>query len=143
MKIKQSTIQKKLDFLNDVKQRILIHEKFSPYNLERQYHLHTTTFSSAVKLGYFTKTFNGDGCGYKCNIDDFQPIHARRLTLASYTIANKNNYTTTKSEVISSRAITRKLNVITSLTDKELISEIKRRGYKGALTLNIKKEITL
>jgi hypothetical protein len=77
---KKETIERSLHFLNECKKRIEEpNVKFDAHTISKECRVSNAKFYIAVKLGYFTKRFFPNGIRYFCNVEVFEPKHARKL----------------------------------------------------------------
>jgi hypothetical protein len=121
---KEQTLRKVTDFLNTVKRN-----NFTQFGVisklakEYKYPLHY--FYSAVNCGYFKRVKTGR---YECTLPtDFQPINAKKI-IDAYNSKYFNK------EVLPD-------NPVKSLTNEELIAELKSRGFSGKL--EIKQQVVI
>ena len=90
--INQKTIDRTLHFLNECKTQIGTNgTKFNPKKVSKECHVSNAKFWYAIKLDYFHKRFYPTGSRYFCNVESFEPCHARKLI-------NAENHTKQKAD---------------------------------------------
>lgn len=95
-----TTLKKVFNFLIALKIKCDSNEQFFVYPLTKEFHVGSGIFLAAKRIGYFTEleTQLNSVPRYVCNIDKFDPVHARLVIENLYDMypKNKNNFNKNK-----------------------------------------------
>ena len=112
--IKEETITKTLNFLNETKKKISeCNTSFNPKLLSKLLRVSNAKYYFACKLGYFSSKKYPDSNRFYCHVDKFEPYHARNVIEAEN---KKRIHKTTWRDIVHNNHVELNKNIL--LKDK-------------------------